>query len=57
MLVIMGMDQKGSYALFMKTEEGFHRNFISVKGSVIAFHVQENIWYFLGLRLVVVTVQ
>ena len=41
MIVIMaGMDQKDSYAILMKTEEGFHRIFMSWWAH-IAFHAQE----------------
>ena len=41
MFVIMaGMDQNDSYAIFMKIEEGFHRIFMSWWAH-IAFHAQE----------------
>ena len=38
MLVIMaGMDQKDSYAIFMKTEEGFYRMFMSWWARLLLF--------------------
>ena len=49
----LGADSPARHtAIFMQTEEGFHRIFMSVVGLFVAFHAEEYKWYFLGLRLV-----
>merc|ERR1712107_441603 len=51
--ICLGADSPARHtAIFMQTEEGFHRIFMSVVDLFVAFHAQEYKWYFLGHRLV-----